>query len=350
MKKRILLVDDDKLITITLSTLIRTMTNYDVLVSNDPLHALDLVSSKDIDMILSDFMMPNMNGLDFLKKAREIKPDVISVILTGYADKENAIRCINEVGIYYYIEKPWDNNILLKVIQNGMEKKMMSGKLRKNIEELEKSSREIERMYDLLKNDYLQETDNIQNLIIYLANLIEAKDEYTDGHTRRVGNICRLLGKKVGFSNENIQYVEMAGIIHDIGKISISETLLNKKSKLTTKEFEIIKRHSVAGEIICKPLKCLNKCLDPIRHHHEKLNGSGYPDGFKGKEVTIESRIVAIADIFDALCTDRAYRRRMSIDQVQETMSKEVKKGLIDGELVSILFEMVEKKEVDINR
>src|SRR5210317_234464 len=119
MTKKILVVDDEPMITATLNTMISMITEHEVLECNVPQDAVDIVRDQEIDLILSDFMMPGMNGLEFLKKAKEVRPDVTTILLTGYADKENAIKSINEVGLYYYLEKPWDNESLIRIVQNA---------------------------------------------------------------------------------------------------------------------------------------------------------------------------------------------------------------------------------------
>ena len=349
MGKTILIVDDEKMITMTLTTLVKMVLKHTVMAYNDPLQALEseeLMKNK-IDLIISDFMMPGMNGLEFLKSVREKSPETVTILLTGYADKENAIKSINEVGLYYYLEKPWDNNTLIKIIQNGLERKELSDNLRQKYIELEDSNMEIARLYELLKKDYQQEVDNIKNLIISLANVIEAKDKYTDGHTRRVGNISRMLGQKLGMPVEKLQCLEISGIIHDIGKVGVSENILNKPEKLTEEEFDVMKKHAVIGETICKPLNSLSMCLDPIRHHHEKLDGSGYPDGLSGDELSLESRIIAVADVFDALYSKRPYRDRLPIDKVKQIITEECAMGHLDKKVVDTLSDMLDNGELD---
>lgn len=347
MSKSILIVDDEKMITTTLSTLIKMVLKHSVTVYNDPIEALnskDLLEKK-VDLIISDFMMPGMNGIEFLGNVRKVNSDVVTILLTGYADKQNAIRSINEVGLYYYLEKPWDNTELIRIIQNGIEKKDLSDSLKLKYEELESSNREIERLYNLLRNDYEQEIDGIRNLIVSLANVIEAKDQYTDGHTRRVGALSRLIGQKIGCDDDCLNNLEISGIIHVIGKVGVPESILNKPGKLTEDEFEIMKKHTVIGENICKPLNCLNSCLDGIRHHHEKLDGKGYPDGLKNEEVSLSARILAVADIYDALYSDRPYRSKMPMEKVREIMYNDVEVGALDKSIVDTLFSIVDNGE-----
>ena len=348
MNKTILIVDDEKMITTTLATLIKVTLKHSVMVYNSPIEALnsDFLTENKVDLIISDFMMPGMNGIEFLSNVKKSNPNVVTILLTGYADKENAIRSINEVGIYYYLEKPWNNTDLIRIIQNGIEKKQLSDDLNLKCCELKNSNEEIERLYNLLKSDYAKEVDNMKNLIVTLANVIEAKDSYTDGHTRRVGAISKLLGQRLGIDGDDLINLEISGIIHDIGKVGVPETILNKPGKLTDEEFDIMKKHTVVGETICKPLNCLAPCLDAVRHHHEKLNGKGYPDGLINNEVSLNARILSVADIFDALTSDRPYRAKMQMDLVKKIMYGDVESGALDGDIVNLLFEMVDNNSL----
>lgn len=344
MNEKILIVDDEQLITRSLETFLKFAFKGKVYSSNDPVAALKLAEEIKPDMVISDFMMPIMSGLDLLKGIKEICPDAILILLTGYADKENAIKCINEVGIYYYAEKPWDNSTLLKIIENGFDKMRLKNEIKRKLVELEESNNEISRIYSLLKKDYDSEVDNLQNLLVTLANLIESKDQYTDGHTRRVGSFSKIIGEKLGLPHDTIRILEMAGIIHDIGKVGVPESILNKPGKLTDEEYEEMKKHTILGHHICKPLNILKDCLDPIRHHHEKLDGSGYPDGLKGDEISQEARILAVADIFDALYSDRPYRKKMDINLVRKILYEEADKGLLDKKIVFTIFELYDSK------
>lgn len=349
MGRTIMVVDDEKMITTTLATMFKLMLKENVIAFNDVEQALecDELKKKGIDLIISDFMMPKMNGLEFLKNIKEKCPDTVTILLTGYADKENAIKSINEVGLYYYLEKPWNNNDLIKVVKNGLEKKELEDGLREKYKELEASNNEISRLYELLKLDYNIETENTKNLVVTLANVIEAKDKYTDGHTRRVGTISRKLGERLGLPEEKLNCIEIAGIIHDIGKVGVPESILNKPGRLTSYEYDMIKKHSEIGETIIKPLGSLKDCLDPIRHHHEKLNGSGYPDGLMGDEISVETRIIGAADIFDALFSERPYREKLPLSSVKEILINDVNNGCLDGTIVQALFDMIDNGDIE---
>jgi putative two-component system response regulator len=343
-----MVVDDEAMITTTLSTMFKLMLKENVIVYNDVEQALNSNELKNnrVDLIISDFMMPKMNGLEFLKNVRELCPGTVTILLTGYADKENAIRSINEIGLYYYLEKPWNNNDMIKVVKNGLEKKVLEDDLRKKYQELENSNHEITRLYELLKHDYNAEMESTENLIITLANVIEAKDKYTDGHTRRVGMLSRMLGERLGLEEQRLKSLEVTGMIHDIGKVGVPEHILNKPDRLTAEEFDIIKKHTEIGETILKPLGSLRDCIGPVRSHHEKLNGSGYPDGLTEDEITIETRILGVADVFDALYSERPYRAKMSIENAKEILTKDVQSGCLDEVVVGALFEMIDTGEI----
>jgi putative two-component system response regulator len=341
---RILIVDDEPMITSTLSTLVEMMLNYDVVTCNDPLEivAEGYLEREKFDLVISDFMMPGMDGLVLLSRILEVQPEMVPILLTGYSDKESAIKSINELGLYYYLEKPWDNNDLIRIIHNGVEKRELEAQVQSKMIVIEKRNNEISRLYDLLQRDFNKEMDNVLEFVISLSNVIEAKDSYTDGHTRRVADVAIELGHRLSLTEKQIKVLDVAAMIHDIGKVGTPEEILNKPGSLTGEEFGIMKEHPEMGARIIRPISALSDCLDPVLHHHEKLDGSGYPYGLKGNEISIESRIVAVSDIFDALYTDRPYRIGMPIEAVKKIIDGDCKSGKLDPEVVAHLFNMIE--------
>ena len=344
----ILIVDDEEIITYSLSMHLSLSTDLNIITSNDPISALKLIEKNDIDLIISDYLMPNMNGIEFLMQVKKYKEDITMILLTGYADKENVIKAVNQVGVYYYIEKPWDNDNLIKVVYNGLEKAALIKQLKKKIGELEYSKNEINKLYSILQKDYKFQVESIENVMVSLAYIIEAKDKYTVGHTQRVSEYAVKLAEKLGLDGERIEKLRMAGLIHDIGKIGVPEIILNKPGKLTECEFELVKNHTVIGGNICKPLVNFSELYDMIRHHHEKLNGSGYPDGLKGDEISLEARILSVADVFDALYSDRPYRSKLPLEKVIDILKEEGSKQNLDFELVATFIDMVTNDEIKV--
>lgn len=345
---KILLIDDETMITTTLSTLIEMMLDYEVITFNNPKTLIEsgILENEKIDLVISDFIMPYMNGLDLLSLIKEKQPHIIPILLTGYSDKDSAIKSINELGLYYYLEKPWDNSELIKVIQNGLDKAKLEDQLSQKIVVIEKKNQEISRLYDLLRRDFDKEMGNVLEFIVSLTNLVEAKDAYTDNHTRRVSDLAIALGKRKSLNHEQLRHIEIGAMIHDIGKVSTPESILNKPGPLTTAEFEIMKNHPEAGARIIRPISALQKPSEMVLSHHEKLDGSGYPHGLKADEISIETRIITISDIFDALYTDRPYRKGMPLDKTLSILKEDADKGKLDQELVGFLFEMAESGEL----
>lgn len=341
---RILIVDDEPMITSTLATLVEMMLDYEVVTHNNPLTIVegDYLQRESFDLVISDFMMPGLDGLALLSKIIEVQPNIVPILLTGYSDKESAIKSINELGLYYYLEKPWDNNDLIRIIQNGIEKRQLEQEVHSKMVVIEKRNHEISRLYDLLQRDYNREMDNVLEFVISLSNVIEAKDSYTDGHTRRVADVATEIGKRIGLDEKQIKILDVAAVIHDIGKVGTPELILNKPGSLSSEEFQVMQEHPEMGAKIIRPIGALKDCLDPVLHHHEKMDGSGYPDGLKGDEISMEARIVAVADIFDALYTKRPYREALDISTVREIIEKDCSAGKLDKQVVSHLFQMIE--------
>jgi putative two-component system response regulator len=345
---KILIVDDEPMITDTLSTLIEMVLDYEVVAVNDPeeLLASGLLEKENFDMVISDFMMPKIDGIGVLKAIKEIHPNVVPILLTGYSDKNNAIKSINEVGLYYYLEKPWNNDQLVTIVKNGIEKKALEERVEKDYIIIKKRNEEITRLYDIMQKNFNSETTNMYNVITTLANIVEAKDSYTEGHTRRVSGLSRLIAESFNFDEEALNNIELAGIVHDIGKVSTPDQVLNKPGRLTDSEFKIIQSHPEIGERILKPLTSMQTILHPIRHHHEKLDGTGYPDGLKEDEIILETRILAVADIFDALYTDRPYKKCFSIEKTLSILKEEAAAHKLDQSVVDVVIKLVEDETI----
>ncbi|HWB53945.1 MAG TPA: HD-GYP domain-containing protein [Tepidisphaeraceae bacterium] len=178
-------------------------------------------------------------------------------------------------------------------------------------------------------------------MILSLARTIEGKDSYTCGHVERVGAYSVEIGRKIGLPESDLQTLRTGGIVHDIGKVGIPEHVLNKPGKLTDEEFAIIKRHPVIGYDILKPMRTFTDVLPIVRWHHEKPNGRGYPDGLKGDEIPVIARIAAVADWFDALITDRPYRKAFAPDECLRIMREGTERGDLDPALVEALADLM---------
>ena len=195
------------------------------------------------------------------------------------------------------------------------------------------ATRKLEQRFQLVQHEYEATVENIEDVVISLARTIDAKDRYTEGHTERVSQYAAFLGERLGMTDKQLENLRIGALIHDIGKIGIDQNVLNKPGKLTLEERQQIETHPILGEEICSPLKSLQDVTCIIRNHHERLDGSGYPDGLQGDEIPLEARIVSIVDVFDALTTDRSYRPAMSIEAALTIIRQEANEGKLDASL-----------------
>jgi putative two-component system response regulator len=193
----------------------------------------------------------------------------------------------------------------------------------------------LARVHSLLRlKQFTDELDNAETVLFSLALTIEAKDPYTEGHCDRLSKYSVALGEKLGLSQDLRVALRRGGLIHDIGKLAVPEHILLKPGPLTPEERKIMEQHTVIGEGICAPLRSFRNVLPIIRHHHEKQDGSGYPDGMKGDQIPLTARILQITDIYDALTTDRPYRKALSTEKAIAIMREEVKRGWWDGSIL----------------
>ncbi len=314
----ILLLDDEKMVVDNIQDLIELETDHKVFPETNPFDALVTLDKNKVDLIITDFLMPEMNGIDFLIQAKRKNYDSTSIILTGYADKENAIRAINEVGIYQYIEKPWNNDDLLITIQNAVER----GDL----------ITELKHKYNEIQQAYLE-------IIYRLAITADFFEINTYSHILRISHFSKKLAelsqKDATYCN-NIMYASM---MHDVGKIGVPKEILQKPDKLEKEEFELVKKHPEIGGSILR--NATNQLMEMAREisifHHEKWNGKGYLKGLTGDSIPESARIVAIADVFDALLSQRPYKASLPPARVKEIFRKD--RGIhFDPELTDLLL------------
>jgi putative two-component system response regulator len=191
------------------------------------------------------------------------------------------------------------------------------------------------------------ELERAESVLFSLARSIEGKDPYTHGHCERLAEYSARLGQHLRLSEEQIIALRRAGVVHDIGKIAVPDAILLKPGSLTADEWKLIREHSVVGERICAPLKSFRFVLPIIRHHHEKLDGSGYPDGLRGDAIPITARVLQIVDVYDALTTDRPYKKAFSITDALQTMKQEVAKGWWDPHIFDQFERLVRSGTAD---
>ena len=322
MTNTILLVDDE---INNLQLLKRALRGkYEILTASEGREGLEVLKNNldKVSLIISDHKMPYMEGTEFLKRANDIAPDVIKILLTGFTDIEILTEAVNTCNLYQYVTKPFDPKELANIVASGIEKYNLSSSRSLMLRDLQ------ELFYKTIKS---------------ISAALDAKDAYTHGHSMRVTLYSLMLAKTIYPNDERLlEQVEIAGILHDIGKISVPQNIICKPGKLTDEEFEIMKEHTICSEKLISNVKQWGEVGKAVRAHHEKWDGSGYPDGLKGEEIPLVGRIVAIADTYDAMTSTRSYRNALT----HEIAMIEIRncKGIqFDPYLAEIFIELGEK-------
>ncbi|MGH9683374.1 MAG: response regulator [Candidatus Acidiferrales bacterium] len=312
MSERLLIVDDEAAARTALATLLRRE-GYQVRDAASGEEALAECAAFRPDLILLDIVMPGLNGFEVCRQIKAMPETRLTpiVLITGLSQTGDRIEGIN-AGADDFLSKPLDFNQLLA------------------------------RTRSLLRlKHYTDELENAEAVLVSLAASIEARDPYTRGHCERLAAMSVSLGEVLGLDDDQIKALRRAGTVHDIGKVVVPDAILLKPGPLSPDEFRIMQKHSTAGERICAPLRTFEHVLPIIRYHHEKHNGSGYPDGLCGEEIPLTARILQLADVYDALTTDRVYRKAVTSEAALELMEHEAGRGWWDRELFGAFRDMV---------
>jgi len=314
----ILIADDQAANRVLLEELL-TAHGLQVVTVSDGAEVVPQLMTTQVDLVLMDVMMPRLTGFQACEEIKN-NPDtyLIPVILiTALSDKQDRIAGI-KAGADDFLSRPVDRTELLARVRSLL-------KLKQRTDELERA----------------------ESVLFSLAQSIEGKDPYTHGHCERLADYSARLGEQLGLSEDQVTALRRAGIVHDVGKIAVPDAILLKPGRLTPDEWTIIREHSVVGERICAPLKSFRYVLPIIRHHHEKLDGSGYPDGLRGEAIPITARVLQIVDVYDALTTDRPYKKAFSIADALQTMKEEVTKGWWDPHIFDQFERLVRNGTAD---
>lgn len=316
MSERILIVDDESAARAALDLLLRRE-GFEVRTASDGAAALAECAAFRPDLILLDILMPGIDGFEVCRRIKATPETRLTpvVLITGLSETEDRIKGIN-AGADDFLSKPIDFNELLA------------------------------RTRSLLRlKQYTDELENAEAVLFTLAHAIEARDPYTRGHCERLAEMSARLGKQLGIAEDGIKALRRAGIVHDIGKVAAPDSILLKPGPLTPKETIVMRKHSVVGERICAPLKTFHLVLPIIRHHHEKYDGSGYPDALRGDEIPLAARILQLADVYDALTTDRPYKVAIPSNAALEIMDEEADRGWWDRELYAAFRQMIREPQ-----
>jgi len=302
---RCLIVDDDAQVRQVLTRVIATH-GLSPMEASSGADALSVLRREgEVPVCISDIYMPEMDGVTFLREALQRYPDMAVIMLTGMAEVSTAVECL-KLGALDYISKPVMVEEVRARLHKALEKRRLVLENRFYQQTLELRVQDLDR-----KN-----RASLINGVQMLVHALEAKDAYTSGHSSRVSRYAMKTAVLLGFTDDSLEHVRLGGELHDIGKIGTRENILNKPGPLTPDEFQHIKEHSALGEKILAPFLAQSPVvLRIVRSHHERIDGSGFPDALRGTHIPLEARIVAVVDAFDAMTTNRAYRPSLPVSQ-----------------------------------
>lgn len=313
---RVLVVDDEKP-NVTLLTRLLQSEGYEVCTAGDGESALEAVARERPDVILLDVLMPRLSGFDVCRRLKDMPGTRLTpvVLVTGLNAPEDKIEGIN-AGADDFLTKPL------------------------NPHELKARVRSLVRL-----KRYTDDLDSAESVILSLALTIEARDPSTQGHCQRLATYATVLGERLGLDEDDRRALHRGGYLHDVGKVGMPDALLLKPDRLTPQEFDEIKQHTVIGERLCGTLRSLHAVRPIIRHHHERRDGSGYPDGLKADAIPLLAQIIGIVDVYDALTTARPYKPAHPPTRAYEELAEEVRKGWRREDLVGEFIALARERQ-----
>lgn len=314
MAEYVLFVDDENYI-LDIAEAVFEQHEIRILTAKNAEDALEKVKSHEIAVIVSDHHMPGMMGLELLSRVKVMSPDTVKILMTGFADLGTAIDAINRVEVFRFIVKPWENTQLVELVMDALKR------------------------YRLIKS--IVKGDDAA--MLSLVRALELKDPYTKGHSERVAQYAISIGGRLNLDDKNLKAIRFGSWLHDCGKIGVSENILNYEGPLDDAEIHIVRNHPMWGADVARKARLPEMIVNIILYHHERYDGKGYPSGLKGSgEIPLEARIVAVADIYDALTTERPYRKAYDKDKALEMLIS-MKGSVLDPELVDLFSDIIKQ-------
>ena len=313
MKPRVLVVDDDPAVGEMLSRLL-AREGYEVAVVADGPAAFEAMSHQPPDAILLDVVLPGMSGFEICRRLKQEPRTLLTpvVLVTGLGEREQRIEGL-EAGADDFLTKPVDTQELVARVRSLVRMKR-----------------------------YTDDLDSAASILMSLAVQIEERDGNTQGHCHRMANYATALGRRLGLGATDLQALHRGGFLHDIGMLTLPDSVLNKTGSLGPDEYELMKSHTIVGESLCGALRSLAAVRPIIRWHHERLDGSGYPDRLQGETVPLLAQIIGIVDVYDAITTQRPYQRAKSIEDAVDVLRAQAIRGWRRRDLVEEFIAIVQ--------
>ncbi len=323
---KIIAVDDEEGIIDSLSIFLKR-SGYEFVGATDPEQAIEMVKNEHFDLMILDFIMTPIHGDQVVEEIRKFNKELYILLLTGHKDLAPPLDTIRRLDIQGYCEKSDKFDQLLLLIESGI-------KSIKQMNEIKKINSELADTYEKLEKAYLESVQT-------LRYTVEAKDAYTRGHSDRVSEYSVLLGKYLNLPEETLNTLRIGGLFHDVGKIGVPDSILQKESKLTDDEYSEIKNHPSIGAHILSTATIFYDIIPIVKHHHEKYDGTGYPGRLQGEDIPYLARIAAVADSFDAMTSRRTYRDSLPMDVVISEF-KRCKGTQFDPKLADVFLDILE--------
>jgi len=325
----LLFVDDEQNILSSLKRLFRS-TGHNILTAISGAEALVILEKEEVDLIVSDMRMPGMDGAMLLAQVASNYPDVVRILLTGYADMDSTIRAVNEGHIYRYISKPWEDNDIKITVQKALETKHLQIERDRLLELTRKQNEALKDLNQNLEKKVEERTEELKvaheslrksyfSSIKTFSNLIELREGAVSGHSKRVAESAQKVALKLGLDKEQIQQVFFAALLHDIGKICLSDELIRKPfNSLAPMDKKVVAKHPVLGDALLMSFGPLHDAAKMIRSHHEYLDGSGYPDRLKDDAIPLGAKILAVVNDYDALQNGGIVPKRLPPEEARQ--------------------------------
>lgn len=343
LQKTLLIVDDEPQV---INSIVRVLRKEDIqiITAGSGAKAMEILKDQPVGVVLSDQNMPSMDGISFLEKVRDFDEDIVRILLTGFASVDSAIDAINRTQIFELLTKPWDSDALVRTIHRafGHHRLIKENKRLQRI--TRKQNVQLRQLNNSLEKRVAQRTQQLAKAvregILMLSLAAEARDDDTGLHVNRIQYLTEAICKKIGIPDKEAERIGFFSMMHDVGKIHIPDRILNKPGRLDEAEWAIMKDHTVAGEKILGESAYYAIARQIARSHHEWVDGSGYPDGLKGSDIPLPARVVAVADVYDALTHDRAYKKAWPKEEAIEELMK-LAGTQFDSDIVNAFLDLV---------
>jgi len=335
--ERVLIVDDEQTILALLESALGE-DSFETTAVQSVGEARAKLNGETFDLVITDVVMPGESGIELLRWCREANLGIPFIIMTGQSELEHVVDALN-LGAHSFIQKPFPLKDMLNVVNTALSQQRYERMQREFQSHLTKTNA-------LLRQSVIDAEVKHETLFIgalnALAQTIDARDRYTQQHSASVASLSRMLAAEMGKDFEVQNAIETAGALHDIGKIAVPEAVLSKPSGLTDEEYAVMKQHPERADAILRPVPGLEEALPGIRAHHERYDGRGYPDGLKGGAIPALGRILAVCDTWDAMTSDRVYRKAMPVEKGVSILREE-RNRQFDGEAVEAFLALIER-------